>query len=241
MREALAALGRRLGPYASLWSLLVAGLAVILLLSWAAGEVYESVKEHDALAALDVPALQYAMSLRTPGLDTAVTLFTDIGGNLGAPIVAAGATAVLAAAYHQRLPVIFIPAATVGAFLITFSGKTITGRSRPPLADAVPPYEYSPSFPSGHTLNGTVIAGVTVYLLCLYLRRVSARVLAVIVGVTYAGAMGLSRVFLGHHWLTDVVAGWVIGLAWLSAVVLAHRAFRLVRAQRAQGVGRSPS
>lgn len=236
MNRLIAALARRLGPYPSLAMLLAAGFAVILGLSWIAGEIYESVKEQDALAGLDVPALNLAISLRTPALDGIVTGFTNLGGNFGTPVLAAVAAGLFALAYRQVLPVVLIPATTVGALLLTATGKAITGRSRPPLAEAVPPYEYTHSFPSGHTLNTTATVGVIVYLVWLYAARVWVRVLATVVGPLYAVAMGLSRVFLGHHWLTDVAAGWTGGLAWLALVILAHRVFRVVRARRAARV-----
>ena len=112
---------------------------------------------------------------------------------------------------------------------MTIAGKDIIGRHRPPLADAVPPFEYSPSFPSGHTLNATVVAGVVGYLLWLHRRTVVAKVLCVVVPVVVAVVVGLTRVLLGAHWFTDVVAAWLLGAAWLALVVTAHRLYLTAR------------
>jgi undecaprenyl-diphosphatase len=119
--------------------------------------------------------------------------------------------------------------AGIGSLAMTTTGKAFIGRARPPLSDAVPPYETSPSFPSGHTLNATVITAVLVYLLLRRLDAAWARTATVAVGAVFVVSMGLSRVFLGHHWLTDVVAGWALGLGWAAAVITAHRLFLTVR------------
>jgi undecaprenyl-diphosphatase len=57
-------------------------------------------------------------------------------------------------------------------------------------------------------------------------------VLTVAAALGWAISIGLSRVFLGHHWLTDVMFGWLVGLAWLSVVITAHRLFLTVRRAR---------
>ena len=50
-----------------------------------------------------------------------------------------------------------------------------------------------------------------------------------VVAVAWAIAMGLSRVFLGHHWLTDVAVAWLIGGAWLAVLITAHQLFLATR------------
>ena len=50
-----------------------------------------------------------------------------------------------------------------------------------------------------------------------------------IVAIAWALAMGLSRVFLGHHWLTDVIFAWLLGAAWLALLITSHRLFLTIR------------
>jgi membrane-associated phospholipid phosphatase len=219
----------RLGPNASLIVTLVVGGLIAFVLSFLAARVYDAVTDRDGVAGLDRPLLDLALRLRSPSLDSLLTGFTNIAGPIGMPIIAVVALLILGIARRSWTPVILIAASGIGSLLMTIAGKDIIGRNRPPLVDAVRPYEYSPSFPSGHTLNATVIAGIIAYLLILRIRRLSARIVAVAIAAVFALAIGLSRVFLGHHWFTDVLAGWILGAAWLALVITAHRLYLTVR------------
>ena len=134
--------------------------------------------------------------------------------------------------WRSRTPLLLMLIAVAGSLAMTTVGKAVVGRARPPLTEAVPPFEYAFSFPSGHALNSTVIAGMVAYLLARRLRTPAARAAVVIGAACWAIAMGLSRVFLGHHWLTDVMFGWLLGAAWLALLITAHRLFLTVRRRR---------
>lgn len=225
----LSRMAQVLGTHGLLLVTLAAGLVPALLLALVAGGVYEAVAEEDGVAALDHPVLAAAKSMRSPGLDTALTWFTNLGGTVGLPLLAAAAVALLCRWQRSWTPLILTASAAAGSLLMTVAGKALVGRSRPPLSDAVPPYEYSDSFPSGHSLNSMVVAGTIAYLLVVYLGSRRARIITVLTAAVFVVAMGLSRVYLGHHWLTDVLVAWSLGLAWLAILITVHRLLRVRR------------
>ncbi len=105
---------------------------------------------------------------------------------------------------------------------MTVAGKDLVGARAPPLTLAVPPYETSPSFPSGHSLNAVVVVGVLSTSSCRTCTGSGPAPCSSSPARSSPRPSG-QPVFLGHHWLTDVVAGWLLGLGWLAVVVTAHR------------------
>jgi undecaprenyl-diphosphatase len=188
----------------------VVGAALVTALSTASAEIYDNVKDADGLSGLDEPALELAMSLRNPANVAVIQFFTNLGGWLELTIITASVLVIMTLRWRSWTPLMLLVIGVAGSLLMTVVGKDLVGRARPPQADAVPPYETSPSFPSGHTLNSSAIASLVAYLFLLHLTSLLARVLSVVCAVLWFVAMGLSRVFLGYHWLTDVMAGWTL-------------------------------
>lgn len=222
-------LARRLGPHTAVLVPLGLGLGVAVTMTIATAEVYESVMDQDDAAALDEPLLERVMAVRSPALDALVTAYTHVGGPVGMTVLTVTVMVVLARAQRSWTPVVLVTAAAAGSLLMTVAGKPLVGRSRPDLEDAVPPYEYSASFPSGHSLNSFVIAGAVAYLLVVRQRSRPARVLTIAAAAAFSITMALSRVYLGHHWFTDVLVAQTLGAAWLAVVITTHRLHLTVR------------
>ncbi len=225
-------LATHVSAHAVLYITAAIGMALVVALTAAGAAIYDAVAEHDGISGLDQPALNDAIALRTVTNTRLLTWFTHLGGPVGMTIIASLITIAMVWRWRSRTPLILMLIAVAGSLAMTTVGKAVVGRARPPLSEAVPPYEYAFSFPSGHALNSTVIAGMVAYLLARRLRTHWARVVTVLVAVVWALAMGLSRVFLGHHWLTDVMFGWLIGAAWLALLITRHRLFLTVRRRR---------
>jgi membrane-associated phospholipid phosphatase len=217
------------------------GMVLVIGLTAAGAAIYDAVAEHDGISGLDQPVLNDSMALRTATNTRLLTWFTHLGGPVGMTVIASLITIAMVWRWRSRTPLILMLIAVAGSLAMTTVGKAVVGRARPPLSEAVPPYEYAFSFPSGHALNSTVIAGMVAYLVIRRLRTQRARVLSVILAIGWAVAIGLSRVFLGHHWLTDVIFGWLIGAAWLALLITAHRLFLTIRhVKGTTAAGRAP-
>ena len=219
----------RLGPHGALLLILALGALVAIILTAGFAQVYDAVTEADGVAGLDHPMLEAAKAMRYPALNTVMTAYTNLGGTIGMPIL--GAIALVSLAWRRRswTPVILILTAAAGSLLMTIVGKPLFGRARPALSDAIAPYEHSASFPSGHALNSIVIAGIVAYLIILRQQTTRARVTTIAIAAFFALTIGLSRVYLGHHWFTDVLSAWALGAAWLALVITAHRLYLTTR------------
>ena len=181
----------------------VIALVLIALLVEGIEQVYENVTDRDGLAGFDQPVLDWMVAQRTPGLDSAVTAFTDLGGAIGMPIIASVAVIAIALWRRSWTPVVLAVIAAAGSVAMTVVGKDMIDRARPPADLAVPPLEVSPSFPSGHTLNATVLITVVVYLVLIETTATWQRVVAVTTGHRLRRAHGplarLPRPPLAHR------------------------------------------
>ncbi|MFT4217880.1 MAG: phosphatase PAP2 family protein [Micropruina sp.] len=218
------ALVRRLRN-ADLAALVLLGIAGALTVgaTWVAGEIYEAVVAGDSVAGLDRPMLNWMVSVRTPELNAVIATFSASGGQLWMSVITGLAVTLLCLRWQRWTPLVLMVIAVTGSLAMTVTGKRLTDRARPPLTESIPPPETSASFPSGHALNSIVIAGMFCYLLVSHLSAAAARAATVTLTVLYVLAMGTSRVYLGHHWLTDVLAAWCLGVAWLTVVITCHR------------------
>ncbi len=150
------------------------------------------------------------------GRSSAVAEVAKVLSTIGSTTVLIPVTLVVALVLVVRrlVPVAgFLVAAAVGGIELPVAVKAIVGRPRPPLADRLASAG-STSFPSGHAAqNAAILPALALAAIALGAnRRIS-------LGLAVAGALlvGLSRVFLGVHYPSDVLAGWLLGAAWLAA------------------------
>ncbi|NQE90371.1 phosphatase PAP2 family protein [Nocardia terpenica] len=121
--------------------------------------------------------------------------------------------------------------ATAGAGVLVVGVKHVVGRSRPPVVDHLV-VETNQSFPSGHSLGSIVVIGVLAALLVLWAGRTAVRVAVVAVAAIFVAAVGISRLYLGVHWPTDILGGWSLGGLWLVLCLVAWRPVQGVVAAR---------
>ena len=104
-------------------------------------------------------------------------------------------------------------------FAINSVIKLVVHRQRPPLYIAPDNLFYSYSFPSGHSA-GTVLAyGLLAYVLCRRFSNIYARIAVIAGTVVLAFGVGISRIYLGDHYPTDVLAGWAVGTVGLAVIL----------------------
>jgi len=214
-------LARRMDPGKALGLTLTVGLAVVILAGGVFAVLLEDALDGDGVAALDRPVLRVLAAHRDDEATVVARAVTFLGG---VPFVVLLTSVLVASLWRRsRRAALVLATSVIGSGLITWAIKLLIARDRPALPLAIDGAEHGFSFPSGHSLTSLALCGALSYLAVQYLPTWRSRTYAVAVLLTTAVAVASSRLYLGYHWLSDVLASWTLAALWLAAVFTADR------------------
>ena len=180
-----------------------------------------------------VPALDRRIEnlvaiIRTPELDQLFYAVTWLGSiRVVAALAVAGLLlALLARRWREAL---LLPLVAALSWLSTEGLKNVIARPRPPVTDARV-LETGFSFASTHATVSATFYGVAAYFLIRGLRRDSAKIIVGMLAALLVLMVGVSRAYLGVHFPSDVLAGWMFGLLWFALIVIADHLWQAQRA-----------
>jgi membrane-associated phospholipid phosphatase len=230
----------RYSDYLPVGILLAVTIAIVFLAGDALLDITELVQAQSAvLQRADRNAHRWAESERSPGATAFFTAVTIAGTPVGLGVVVAIAAAVLAVKRRWRWLGYLLFTTGVGALLVV-QLKLRFSRARPDLSVALR-QAHGYSFPSGHAMGSTIVCCALAYLAYRALPGLRLKAAAVALATTFVLAVSLSRVYLGVHWISDVGAGIVAGLLWVTGTTVSYETFRRIRMIRSLRQKRSAS
>lgn len=167
-------------------------------------------------------------------LEVAATDLTALGGLSVLTLFAVVAIAFLLI-QRKRLSALLLVLGLAGGVALSEGLKALFGRPRPPAAFQVVE-TLNASFPSGHTLLATVLYLTLGVMLTRAFPRAHLKAFVLGAAMTVVLLIGLTRVYLGVHWASDVFGGWCAGAAWAMALWLMAYAVQRRQAIRAEGL-----
>ena len=197
---------------------LTIGFFLSLAALWLFAGVTEDVVHHDPLTRFDLALTTWIRGHTTP-LGDRIFLAVSAVGSPTAMAVMAAAGALMLLVRRKWLVLTAWVAAFAGAAVLTVILKNVIQRPRPVDAASFL-YGTSFSFPSGHALGSLVGYGMLAYVIgSTRIESVRGRVRLAVATVVLVLAMGISRLYLGVHYFSDVVAGYAVGILWLSVCI----------------------
>ena len=192
----------------------IGGLIVAGLSLWGFAAIAEEVLEQETNQ-FDTKILLVLRDLHRPLLDQTMINITFLGEPEVLLTIALLVGAVLLIR-RRRSQATTLAIACVGAIVLNYWLKDLFARARPTLWERTVDVA-SYSFPSGHAMISLVVYGMVGYLLANQFSRWWVLILSLT--ILLISAIGLSRLYLGVHWPTDVAAGYAAGLVWLIACI----------------------
>ena len=211
----------------------VAGAVIASFGTWLFSELAETVMS-GGTQSFDEAVLRWIYLRHTPALDATMIEITALGTGTVVLMIVCVAALFLSLTKH-RYSALLLLAATAGGLLLDLVLKMRFDRPRPHVfawgTNAV-----SSSFPSGHAMSATIVYSTVAYLAARLQKRRWARWVTMFIALVFIALICFSRLYLGVHYPSDVLAGAVIGLAWASFCMALLEAVQRFSLRRATGM-----
>jgi len=207
------------------------GVAVIVLGGWLFGGIAEDVVHHDPLVQVDLAVSQFLHAHTEPLFTATMRAISLAGSTL---LLVASLALAIALAWRRRWgDLILLVLVVGGGELVNLLLKWLFARPRPlwphPLLTLT-----SSSFPSAHAMQSVIFYGLLGYLAMPQIGTWRGRVRTVVAGVVLVLLIGFSRLYLGVHYLSDILAGYAAGVVWLACTITGVETMRRYRWDHAQ-------
>ena len=220
-----------LHPYRPLVGILAVGFLSAALTGATFLFLAESMQAQSPLLdRIDQAVWRSAQRFRTPGATTFFLVFTTLGTGVGLGLMVLPIAIALALRNRWRWAA-FLVVTAAGGGLLNHALKEVFARTRPDAAAALW-RSTSYAFPSGHAMGSFVVFGALVYLVMRAASSWRVRSAAVALALCLVGVISLSRLYLGVHWFSDIVAGVSAGVVWLATTTAAYEVNRRMRQLR---------
>ena len=223
---------RRFPAISREWQLLLLGFAVLVCSVLGFATISEGLTETPYLRAWDQ---RFVLAAHEHIRTWEVTLFeitTVLGGRLVSILLGAGLTLWFLIQRNKRFLLLWA-GGLIGNSIIIQILKHLYERPRPEFSSPLLT-EANFSFPSGHAAASIVMYGLLAYLILIRRNKMKTPArLAVVTGVLWTGVfIGTSRLALGVHYPSDVLAGWLVAIAWLTVLVCVDQYVRATSMSR---------
>ena len=220
----LAFVRARLSPTRYFGLHLTLGALVLVGASWLFGGIAEDVVTGDPLTIVDAQVAAWFHAHAEPALTHSMLLFTNLHGTWGITLLSILMALFLIwkRAWEWLLALVL---AVPGGMLLNVLTKQAFGRARPDFAEPMLALTTF-SFPSGHVAASTLFYGLLAAFVVARIKAWRWRVLVPILAFLVVALVALSRVALGAHYLSDVLAGFAESIAWLALCLTAIHTLR---------------
>jgi undecaprenyl-diphosphatase len=196
---------------AAILASLGAAVLALFLFAWLGNEMLQGDTQH-----FDQIIREWVHRYASPGMTSTMNAISLLGYNI--LIVELAIALAIFARLRWRRALLWLAVAMTGSLVLDLTLKYIYHRTRPTAYFGLAPHSYS--FPSGHALCSFCFYGVVAGLLSARIKSLALQMVIWCLAAALVIAIGVSRIYLGVHYPSDVVAGYLAATVWVGTVIV---------------------